>query len=93
MSPTTPTTPGDYQRPPPALFRPSPSISRRVHDEATRLEVPLGIAFALWVCCLPLVAVIAVTFLDLGAGLALAGATLVAWVALCVWAFRTPASP
>jgi len=64
------------------------SIVARVREQAARLETPLGTALVLWICSLPLVAVLAVLVLDVRAALAAAGLALVAWVAGCVWAFR-----
>jgi hypothetical protein len=69
------------------------SIVARLRGQAARLETPLGTALVLWICSLPLVAVLAVLVLDMRTALAAAGLALVAWVAGCVWAFRgSPAS-
>lgn len=71
-----------------------PSIVARLQERAARLETPLGAALVLWICSLPLIAVLADFVLDLRAALAVAGLALVAWVAGCLWAFRgsAPAS-
>ena len=71
--------------------REPPSIVTRIRERAAALETPLGTALVLWICSLPLVAVLAVLVLDVRAALAAAGLALVAWVAGCVWAFRDPA--
>lgn len=65
-----------------------PSILTQVRDKATRLEAPLGTALVLWICSLPLIAVVAVLAFDTTAAIAAAGAALVAWVTGCLWAFR-----
>ena len=65
----------------------TPSILRRLRDRASRLETPLGTAFVLWICSLPLIAFVGVLALDATAVLAAAGAALIAWVAGCLWAF------
>ena len=65
-----------------------PSIAARLRERMARLETPLGTALVLWICSLPLVAVLAVFVLDLRAALAAAGLALVAWVVGCLWAFR-----
>jgi Uncharacterized protein conserved in bacteria len=63
-------------------------ILASLRQQATRLEAPLGTAIVLWVCSLPLIALLAVLALDAGAAITVAGAALVAWVAGCLWAFR-----
>lgn len=80
------------RRPEHKQLRPATSLAHQLRDQASRSEAPLGIAFALWVCCLPVVAVVALVFFDLSAALPLAAVTLIAWMALCLWAFRTPAA-
>ena len=64
----------------------------RLCEQAARLETPLGVALVLWICSLPLIAVLAVLVLDPRAALAAAGLALVAWVAGCVWALRDSAT-
>jgi len=62
-----------------------------LRERASRLEAPVGTAFVLWLCSLPLIAVLAVVFLDGTAAVALAAVALVAWLAGCLWAFRASA--
>ena len=71
----------------------APSLLERLRNRASHLETPLGTALVLWICTLPLIALVGV--LALGASLALAAAAgaLVAWVAGCLWAFRRAAKP
>lgn len=64
-----------------------PSLPARFRARAAHLETPLGTALVLWICTLPLIALVGVLALDAGAALAAAGAALVAWVAGCLWAF------
>ena len=68
------------------------SIVARLREQAARLETPLGTALVLWICSLPLIAVLAVLVLDPRAALAAAGLALVAWLAGCVWALRDSAT-
>ena len=63
-----------------------PSIVARLRDRASRLETPLGTAFVLWICSLPLIALLAVLAFDATAAFAAAGAALIAWVTGCLWA-------
>jgi len=63
-----------------------PSVIRRLRERAARLETPLGTALVLWICTLPLIALVGVLALDTTAALAAAGAALVAWIAGCLWA-------
>jgi plastocyanin domain-containing protein len=70
-----------------------PSMVARLRDQASRLETALGTAFVLWICSLPLIAVLAVLVLDATAAIAAAGAALIAWVAGCLWAFGRSAEP
>ncbi len=65
----------------------APSIVTRLRSRASRLETALGTALVLWICSLPLIAVLAVLAFDATAAVAAAGAALVAWVAGCLWAF------
>jgi hypothetical protein len=65
----------------------APSIVARLRGEASRLETALGTALVLWICSLPLIALLAVLAFDATAAVAAAGAALVAWVAGCLWAF------
>jgi hypothetical protein len=65
-------------------------IVARLCNHAKRLEAPLRRAAVLWICSLPLIALVAI--LDLvppAAATAAAGMALVAWVAGCLWAFRS----
>ena len=68
------------------------SIAGRLREQVARLETPVGTALVLWICSLPLIAVLAVLGLDARAALAAAGLALVAWVAGCVWALRDSAT-
>jgi hypothetical protein len=45
---------------------------------------------ALWVCCLPAILLVGVVFGDVALGLALAGATLLVFVAVAVAMLRPP---
>jgi hypothetical protein len=69
------------------------SLLRRIGDRASRIEEPLGTALVLWVCSLPLIALVSVFAFDATGALAAAGAALVAWVAGCVWASARSAQP
>ena len=66
----------------------APSLVTRLREQAGRLDTPLGTALVLWICSLPLIALVAVVALDAGGAIAAAGVALVAWVAGCLWAFR-----
>ena len=72
---------------------PAPSIVARLRDGASRLETPIGTALVLWICSLPLIAVLAILAFDATAAIAAAAAALIAWVAGCVWAFGRSAEP
>ena len=67
------------------------SALARYRDQVAALDAPLGIAIVLWLCSLPLIAFLALVFLDGAAAVALVALALVGWVAGCLWAFR--ASP
>ncbi len=67
------------------------SMVAGLREQASRIEAPLGTAIVLWLCSLPLIAVLALVFLDGAGSVALAAAALVAWMAGCVWAFRASA--
>jgi hypothetical protein len=69
----------------------APSILARLRRQVSHRETPLGTALVLWVCSLPLVAVLAVLAFDATAAIAAAGAALVAWIAGCLWASRRSA--
>ena len=69
----------------------APSIVARLRDEASRVETAFGTALVLWICSLPLIALVAVLAFDATAAIAAAGVALIAWVAGCVWAFRRSA--
>ena len=72
----------------------APSVIRRIRDLATRLDTALGTALVLWICSLPLIALLAVLAFDVTAAIYAAGAALIAWVAGCLWAFgRSAESP
>lgn len=62
------------------------SILTRVHSQAGRIEARLGTVLVLWICSLPLIALVAVLASYDTAVLAAAGAVLVAWVAISLWA-------
>jgi hypothetical protein len=64
-----------------------PSIVARLRLDASRLETALGTALVLWMCSLPLIALLAVFALDATAAIVAAAAALVAWLAGCLWAF------
>lgn len=70
-----------------------PPIFARFRDRASRLETPVGTALVLWLCTLPLIALLAVLALDAGTAIAVAGVALIAWVAGCLWAFRGSTRP
>lgn len=71
----------------------APSLLSWLRERASRIEAPLGTALVLWICTLPLIALVGVLALDATAALAAAGAALVAWVAGCLWAFGRSAEP
>lgn len=71
----------------------SPSFLLRFRGQASRLETPVGTALVLWICSLPLIAIVGVLAFDATAALAAAGAALIAWVAGCIWAFGRSAEP
>jgi len=71
----------------------APSILARLREQAAHLETPIGTALVLWICSLPLIAVLAALAFDATAAIAAAGAALVAWVVGCVWASRRSAEP
>lgn len=71
----------------------APSILRRLRTRASRLETPLGTALVLWICSLPLIALLAVLAFDATVAIAAAGAALIAWVAGCLWAFGRSREP
>lgn len=68
-------------------------VLTRLRRRTNLLETPLGTAFVLWICSLPLIALLAVLALDPGSAIAAAGAALGAWVVGCLWAFRRAARP
>lgn len=65
----------------------APSIVARLRDETSRRGTALGTALVLWICSLPLIALLAVLAFDATAAVAGASAALIAWVAGCLWAF------
>lgn len=71
-----------------------PSLLSRTRERAIHLEAPLGKAVVLWICSIPLIALLAIFALDVWAAVAVAAAALVASMAGCLWAFRgtTPAA-
>lgn len=69
------------------------SVIGAIRRTVGRVEPPVGRALVLWMCSLPLVALVAILALGAGAALA-AAAALVAWVVGSVWAFdRAAATP
>ena len=70
-----------------------PPIFARLRARTSRLETPVGTALVLWLCTLPVIALLAVLVLDAGTAVAVAGAALIAWVAGCLWAFRGSTRP
>ena len=71
----------------------APSRLERLRQRTSRLETPLGTALVLWICSLPLIAVVGLLASDATAALAAAGAALIAWVAGCLWAFGRSTQP
>jgi hypothetical protein len=71
----------------------APSILRRLRGRALRLETPVRTALVLWICSLPLIALLAVLALDATAAIAAAGAALFASVAGCLWASGRSSEP
>jgi hypothetical protein len=72
----------------------APVTIARLRDRARRLDTALGTALVLWICSLPLIALLAVLAFDVTAAIYAAGAALIAWVAGCLWAFgRSAESP
>lgn len=68
----------------------------RLRAEARRLDGPLGTAAVLWLCSLPLIALVSILALDPTAALFAAAFALLAWVVGCRWAFgdlRRPSVP
>jgi len=59
----------------------------RLRQQFNLLETPLGTALVLWICSLPLIALLALLMLDASAAIVVAGAALVGWVLGCLWAF------
>jgi hypothetical protein len=70
-----------------------PAIGTRLRARAGRIDRPLEMAVALWICSLPLIALLAVVALDWGEAIAAAGLVLVAWVAVCLLAARGSTHP
>lgn len=70
-----------------------PPMLTRLRHRASHVESPLGTALVLWICTLPLIALVGVLTLGTTAALAAAGAALIAWVAGCLWAFGRSADP
>ena len=70
-----------------------PPFSARLRHLTSRIETPVGTALVLWLCTLPLIALVTVLAFDEGAAIAATGAALVAWVAGCLWAFRNSTRP
>ena len=64
-----------------------PSAFRRMRRRLEQLETPLWTALVLWICSLPLIALLAVLMLDATSALAVASVALPAWMAGCLWAF------
>lgn len=69
------------------------SVIAAIRGTVRRVEPPVGRALVLWMCSLPLIALVAILALGAGAALA-AAAALIAWVVGSVWAFdRAAATP
>ena len=68
------------------------SMVARLRDEASRVETALGTALVLWICSLPLIALLAVLAFDTTAAIITAGVALIAWVAGYVWALHHSAA-
>lgn len=69
----------------------APSLLRRLRTRVSRLETPVGTALVLWICSLPLIALLAVLAFDATAAITAAVAALIGWVAGCLWALgQTP---
>jgi cupredoxin-like protein len=64
----------------------APSMIARVRDWTRRVETPLPGALVLWICSLPLIALLAALTLGAWAAIASAGALLVIWVVASFWA-------
>jgi len=64
------------------------SALARYRDHVAAFDAPLGIAIALWLSSLPVIALLALIFLDGAAAAVLAALALVGWVAGWLWAFR-----
>jgi hypothetical protein len=60
----------------------------RLRGWASRHEEALGLAAILWICSLPLIALLSVLALDPSATVPGALFALVAWTAGCLWAYR-----
>jgi plastocyanin domain-containing protein len=69
------------------------SILTRLRSRDSRLETPVRTALVLWICSLPLIALLAVLALDVTAAIAVAGAALIACVAGCLWASGRSSEP
>lgn len=69
------------------------SVLAELRERAASLEAPVGAAIVLWLCSLPLIAVLAIVFLDGAAAVVLAALALVGWVAGCLWALHASAPP
>lgn len=67
------------------------SLMTRLRKRAGQLETPLGAAFVLWICSLPLIALLAVIALDAIATLTAAAGALATCIVGCVWAFSRTA--
>lgn len=64
------------------------SLLAGLREQASRIEAPVGTALVLWLCSLPLIAILAVVFLDGAAAVGLAAVALIAWLVGCLWGFR-----
>lgn len=64
------------------------SLMTRIRWRASQLEAPVGTALLLWICSLPLIALLGVVTLGATSALAITGAALLGWVVGCLWAFR-----
>lgn len=62
-------------------------ILGRLRAAGSRVESQIGIAFVLWVCSLPLIALAGILLLDPAATVFAAVFALIAWIAGCLWSF------
>ena len=70
-----------------------PMLGGRLRGGRTHVEKPLGVALLLWLCTLPLIALLGAFAVGGTWALAAAGVALIACVAACLWAFNRSARP